>query len=266
MFASLPSQIMNSIVLATLFAAAASGDSEKHLCAIFAENRDMGGRLYYVYATRIRQCHGLEQQYMHDPGYLNGWGDGQHGGNDEISSMQVSSGCWIDTYCGYWWGYHMQTFWGWTYTNLVRSWDNCISSYRCYCDKDLPPQRRRLGADSDDGQLPEQAVIGSAPVSSGPTDKELVNKCVEEQATVEMCTDACKICSQCLAVAFLPGQRNSFNVDTDCLGICETCSRECPEYFVCDKFGQKTTQTTHEGTTLALSEVWCQNFGTCGGQ
>lgn len=257
---------MNKILLVS-FVAVAVAASERVLCAKLSDYHNMGGAVYNVYASRSRQCVGQENNYYNSDGYMDTWSDG--GQNNAVSSMQVMDGCWIETFCGWGWRYRMQTFHGWYYTNLVNSWDNCMSGWKCGCNKDKSPERRRLTDEPEpsvsDFQLPEQAFEGSAPTNAGPTSSDLVSMCAEEQDMVHMCTDACKTCTQCLAVAYLPRQQNAFEVKTRCMDICEFCGADCAEYFVCEKFGRETEETMYEDTSAALAKFWCQNFNTCAG-
>jgi len=245
---------MNKIVLASfLTVAVVTGDQERVLCGRLSEHHNMGGWVIDVYASRERQCAGREDDYSRIVSSMYNFWD--TGNDNKVSSLQVFPGCWMDTYCGSGFHYHMMTFHGWYYTNFVRSWNDCISSYKCYCGRDKQPERRRLSDVSESGvQLPEQA-FEMASNTDGPTGKDLRDKCAVEQDIVRRCTDTCKTCSECLSVALLPGQKNNFEKKTHCEGICGSCYMDCTEYFVCDKFGRRSQETMYEDTHLALANI-----------
>jgi len=108
---------------------------DRHNCVRMFQHHNAGGWEEKIDASR-RTANPGEWYYWDDRFFdfhCNMFGTGANCRNNAVSSFKVPSGCYFLPACNKNFQYEMDMFVGPKYINLVGSWDDCITSYRCWC-------------------------------------------------------------------------------------------------------------------------------------
>lgn len=218
---------------------------ETTLCARMFEHswpRHGSGWRYDINASRTWDGCGhapgyYTQKVFIDCNWWRCWGTRE---NDSVSYMEVQPGCRIETYCDKW-SARMGMWHGRHNTNFVRSWNDCITSYKCWCGAGNKPGRRLERG---------EGVMALPEIQSLPAPKEEVENLpvfvdhkkhqkkhpgcdFNELAT---CITLCTECQRCLAKMndFGSGIKMTRLDKMDCLDDCSQCAGDCRKYYLAE--------------------------------